>query len=205
MDYKKIQARNKFVNKITNKIDKLNQDIKLLLEVDQALNIQVGGTLLGDVATAMNNIKTPTTTGTPIITNEAFTTAANQLAKELSEKIDILEKTLKTLLEHISRYNPTVDLTGQKITVNDSTMLDPLKVINTSLQTKFEPEKLKKFNELHDKYSKGDLSQPAQQAAYKRAINEAFTGSNDIMKLLHDTIMSSRKSKNVNTFNVTFP
>lgn len=201
---KKIQARNKFVGKISGKIEKLNKDIELLIQVDNALNEQAGGSLLGDVAFAMTSIKTPTTIGTPTIKNDALTAAAQQLSAELSEKIDILERTLRTLLEHIGRHNPTIDLSARTIDINDASSIAPLAGINTLLQTKFEPDKLKKFNELYAKYSTGTL-QSTQQAAYKKAISDANLGSNEINKLLHDAIMSTRKNAGLSELVVSFP
>lgn len=189
MDDKKIQARNKFVGKINGKIEKLTEDIRLLIEVDQALNVQTGGALLGDIAQAMKNIKTPSTTGQPSLNMSALDAAANALADELRGKITTLETTLRTLLTHISNHQSTVDLSSLNVPV-PTTSIGPLSGVNTLLDANFEPRQLETFNRLLSRYTNDT---PIIEATYLSDINSSGL-TKDIKELLHNVIKSTRNT-----------
>lgn len=55
----KINTRNKFARKICSKMEKLNNDIKLLIKVDSALKNQSGGGLLNDISNAIADVEKP--------------------------------------------------------------------------------------------------------------------------------------------------
>jgi hypothetical protein len=191
MNDKKIQARNKFVGKINGKIEKLNQDIKLLIEVDQALNAQTGGGLLDKVVGALGAAAAPITTGSAQINYDLLNAEAQTLTEQLATKISTLEKTLGLLLSHISR-NTTVDLSQINLPA-DATKLQSVKDAITRLDTDLDANKFAKFNEIYDSFATGDTAITPQ--AYKDAFRTAGQLPDSVKDLLHKAILSARQGK----------
>lgn len=124
----KMQARNKFANKISQKIDKLNKDIQLLIQVDQVFKIQTGGVngLLSTFADAIVN-KEIKYSGTPTVNTTKLKSDVDKLATELQTKIGTLETTLKSLIAALQK-SQTVDLSKIKsIDVPTGAVLDNIK------------------------------------------------------------------------------
>ncbi len=191
MPDKKIQARNKFVGKINGKIEKLNQDIKLLIEVDQALNTQTGGGLLDKVVGVLGAASAPATTGSVQINYDLLNAEAQTLTTQLASKITTLEKTLGLLLSHISR-NTTVDLSRINLPA-DAAKLQSVRDTITRLDTDLDANKFAKFNELYDSFATGNSVIMEQE--YKDAFGTADQLPEQVKDLLHKAILSARQGK----------
>ena len=154
----KIQARNKFVSKLNNKIDKLNEDLKLLIQVDEALNIQSGGGLIQD-ALAQLQAASPNVKINPVgsvnVDLTAITAEATRLSKQLTDKVKILEDTLGLLLKHIMSTQHTKNFDLSSLTPQpDVSSLDVVSQKINDLDNKLDLGVLKTYNELFNKYSK---------------------------------------------------
>ena len=147
----KMQARNKFANKISQKIDKLNNDIQLLIQVDQVFKTQSGGAppLLSTFADAIMN-KTITHKGTPTLDTGKLKTEADKLASDLQTKIDSLETTLKKLIAALEK-SQEIDISKVKITVPTNNVLDEIKAKESKLETvNTNVDSLIKFNQFYE-------------------------------------------------------
>jgi hypothetical protein len=194
MDYKKIQARNKFVGKISEKIDKLTQDIELLLQVDQALNSQVGGGLL-DKIIAATSAAAPGTINAPKINNTALNAKAIELTNDLQKKITTLEETLGILLSHISKGEP-YDLSKLDVTMPTDELNQIAAEIN-KLDTQLDADKFEQFNSIYKRFTVGDtIIAPAD---YKQAFSRADKLAPQVKDLLHKSIISSRSEAKFKT------
>lgn len=191
MTDKKIQARNKFVGKISEKIDKLNKDIKLLLEVDQVLNVQVGGGLLNQVVAAVSSSAVPSTMGEAKINYQALNSEAQTLTMQLEEKINTLEKTLAVLLTHISK-NATFDLDQINLPVN-TTSLQSVREQVARLDSSLDANKFTEFNQIYDMYANGN-NQIIEQT-YKASFEDARQLPEQVKDLLHRAIVAARNGK----------
>jgi hypothetical protein len=191
MTDKKIQARNKFVGKISEKIDKLNKNIKLLLEVDQALNVQVGGGLLDQVVAAVNASAVPATIGQAKINYQALNSEAQTLTAQLGEKINTLEKTLAVLLTHISK-NTTFDLDQVNLPVN-TTSLQSVRDQVARLDSSLDANKFTEFNQIYDTYANGNNA--IDEATYKESFVDARQLPDQVKDLLHRAIVAARNGK----------
>ena len=154
----KIQARNKFVSKLNNKIDKLNEDLKLLIQVDEALNIQSGGGLIQD-ALAQLQAASPNVKINPVgsvnVDLTAITAEATRLSKQLTDKVKILEDTLGLLLKHIMSTQHTKNFDLSSLTPQpDVSSLDVVSQKINDLDNELDLGVLKTYNELFNKYSK---------------------------------------------------
>lgn len=191
MTDKKIQARNKFVGKISEKIDKLNKDIKLLLEVDQVLNVQVGGGLLDQVVAAVNASAAPNVIGEAKIDYQALNSEAQTLTAQLGEKINTLEKTLAVLLTHISK-NATFDLDQVNLPVN-TTSLQSVRDQVARLDSSLDANKFTEFNQIYDAYAIGN--NPIIEQTYKESFVNARQLPEQVKDLLHRAIVTARNGK----------
>lgn len=187
MDYKKIQARNKFVGKISGKIDKLNQDIQLLLQVDQALDVQTGGGLLDKIMEAASAAK-PSTVGDPTIDNSTLNTRVVELTNDLQKKITTLEETLGILLSHISKSDP-YDLSKLKIPI-PAASLDKIAAEITKLDSQLDADKFEQFNTVYKQFTATDAV--INPAVYKQAFTQAGKLLEPVKDLLHKSIISTR-------------
>jgi hypothetical protein len=190
MDYKKIQARNKFVGKLSEKIDKLQQDIELLLQVDQALNIQSGGGLLNDIMEA-TKVAELTTTGQPKIDDAKLNQRVNELTTNLQKKITTLEETLVILLSHISKSEP-YDLSKLSFTI-PATGLDSIDAEIKKLDSNLDADKFEQFNLIYKKYT--TMDNLIVESDYKKDFSQATNLSNEVKGLLHKSITSDRSKK----------
>lgn len=191
MSDKKIQARNKFVGKISKKIDKLNQDIKLLLEVDQALNLQVGGGLLDRVVAAINTPSVPATTGQASINYTNLSSEAANLTSQLEQKITTLENTLGVLLTHISKNSP-YDLNQIRLQADPITLAN-VKAQVARLDSSLDANKFEVFNRIYDAYANGNSEIVAE--TYKGDFTRARELPNEVKELLHKAIVSARQGQ----------
>ena len=185
---KKIQARNKFVGKISNKIDKLNQDIKLLLEVDKALNVQVGGGVLEEFSKVVNQSTNQKTIQK--LNDSDLVAKVNDLTTTLQKKITILENTLGILLSHLSKSEP-YDISNIKIPVNG---LDSISEEINKLDSTLDANKFEEFNRIYLKYTSND--DPFTDEMYKKDFVQTNTLPSQVKDLLHKTITLERNTKN---------
>ncbi len=187
MDYKKIQARNRFVSKISEKITKLNQDIELLLQVDQALKSQVGGGLL-DTILKVASASTPATINAPKVNDTALNAKAVELTNDLQKKITTLEETLGILLSHISKGEP-YDLSKLDITL-PADKLDSIGIEINKLDSKLDANKFEQFNIIYKRFTAGDTV--ITPTDYKTAFSRADLLGPQVKDLLHKSINSAR-------------
>ncbi len=183
MDDKKIQARNKFVGKINQKIEKLNEDIKLLIEVDKALNTQTGGGLLTSLNAA---ISSPPSTVTSRVDYGALDTKAQELTRQLEGKIKTLEDTLGLLLSHItSRSGTAADVTA------DANKLNGIDARITAMDSDLDLKQLAAYKTIFEKYTQ---MANIDLAAYKREYSSGdfASVSPQVKELLHKAIESKR-------------
>ncbi len=194
MDDKKIQARNKFVGKINGKIEKLTEDIRLLIEVDQALNVQTGGGLIQDAINASKaKAVVVTTEGTiPSPNTTALTSAAETLTRELAEKVRTLESTLGILLTHILSNNAQAKFNLGSLTpqVVNADALNDLTRELSGLDSKLDLPLLKSYGELFDKYK--NKSVRFDRANFTREANGKGITDQAVIDLLLKSIDSAR-------------
>ena len=96
----KFNTRNKFARKICSKMEKLNNDIKLLIKVDTTLKNQSGGALLQDLQQALSQVKAKASTENRL-NYEAANSKINELASELDQTANILTESMQALLLNI--------------------------------------------------------------------------------------------------------
>jgi hypothetical protein len=142
---KNVQARNKFVNKITTKIDKLNKDINLLIKVDNALKIQAGGGLMENLRNALTTPRTEQTAPDyTVVLNES-----TRIADELDNNVKILESTLKSLITSLASQRAST--TSVKVQANNVGLNNINDKINT-LKTNLDIDLLTSFNSIFEEY-----------------------------------------------------
>ena len=188
----KMQARNKFANKISQKIDKLNKDIQLLIQVDQVFKIQTGGVngLLSTFADAIIN-KEIKYSGTPTVNTTKLKDDANKLAGELQTKIGTLETTLKSLIAALQK-SQTVDLSKiDPIIVPTGAVLDNIKnnVHNDLNTVNSNVNKIIEFNKFYE-----DATTKEQYTDYMAKLN-TFGFDQDKKLALTAAINKIRTSK----------
>jgi hypothetical protein len=167
MSEEKSKLRNKFVLKINKNVEKLTNDINLLMQVDKALNNLSGG---GKIQVAINQLSHNHHDSVRNLTLEA-----TEYSKELTTKIEILGKSIELLLQHINNTKST--------TIGN---LDPLRKALDTLSTEYDISLLDKYNNLYTKYSKGI------NASNKSAFdNDTKSLPREIVHLLIHSINSS--------------
>jgi hypothetical protein len=181
---KNIQARNKFVNKITTKINKLNKDINLLIKVDNALKIQAGGGLMDN----LNTILTTPGTAQTAPNYTAVVTESNRIADDLENNIIILENTLKSLITSLAIQRAST--TPVTVSINDA----GLNIINdkiSTLKTNLDIDLVTSYNNIFEEYKGSNKSEDE----YKMSMT-ASSLSDQLKQLLHTAINIERR-KNV--------
>lgn len=142
----KIQIRNKFFNKVINKIDDLNTHLDILNKVDDKLIKQSGGANIVDFYNALNK-KAVVTSGTPKI-NVVGNDQLNNKISEMRKHINNLQNKLDSLIQKINNEKASIDLSTIKpveYDINNAEWLQPLNKLHEELSQQLSTDEIQQI------------------------------------------------------------